>query len=260
MKIKHIITLFLLPLLLVGCSEEDNSSVSNHGFKFEYERSEDISIEDYKNAFSLYQKKYEIDGYNVEIIQLQNNTEVDYDVQVTANFTDEDGTIIKTENKIVSGVSAKTSNYLVFNPGTAFSECICTLSANASNGSTYLKYMSFGAETTVYLKIDKMKNRGLPEDILPQEDEIASDIIISSEYTGDIIINGAIVFFDNNNDIASINTFNNMVVSGNDHLSVSLSYKAEKFEDHFIIPSNLEGDISYIVSFTSVKPWDGTFG
>ena len=79
-------------------------------------------ITDVDGVFNVSQKKYDYKGNNVMILNVENVSNKAYSIQITADYKNESGTVIKSQTESFEGFAAKWSNYFVFNPEISFAE------------------------------------------------------------------------------------------------------------------------------------------
>ncbi len=94
--------------------------------------------------FSLKEKKYDYNGVNVTILQVENKSQQAYTIMITGKFKDANGNIVKTESKTFEGFPAGWSNYFVFQPGVKYSNVTWGMETVEFSGETMAQYIYLG--------------------------------------------------------------------------------------------------------------------
>jgi len=94
--------------------------------------------------FSVKEKKYDYNGANVTILQVENKSQQDYTITITGKFKDANGNIVKTESKTFEGFPAGWSNYFVFQPGVKYSNVTWGMETVEFSGETMAQYIYLG--------------------------------------------------------------------------------------------------------------------
>lgn len=72
-------------------------------------------------GFVVKEKKYDYNGANVSILNVENKSQKAYTITITGKFKDASGNVLKTESKTFKGFPAGWSNYFLFQPGVKYS-------------------------------------------------------------------------------------------------------------------------------------------
>ena len=115
--------------------------------------------------FSLKEKKYDYNGANVTILQVENKSQQAYTITITGKFKDANGNIVKTESKTFEGFPAEWSNYFVFQPGIKYNSVSWDMKADVFNGETFAQYIYPG--NSVYAEIGFGNTDGSGEFVYP---------------------------------------------------------------------------------------------
>ena len=122
---KLIITLLLLAAILFTACESSPSLTPDASASPEETLAPTLTpdkITDVDGVFNVSQKKYDYKGNNVMILNVENVSNKAYSIQITADYKNESGTVIKSQTESFEGFAAKWSNYFVFNPEISFVE------------------------------------------------------------------------------------------------------------------------------------------
>lgn len=167
--------------------------------------------------FSVKEKKYEHNGANVAILQLENKTDAAYTVTLTGKFKDASGNVIKTESQTFDGFPAKWSNYFVFLPGIKYDKMDIELSVKEYRKKTLAEHIkiSGGAGTTRKRWMPSDGNGNVVYPTSPEEEAKSKKVVslffnvydqVKNTYSEPLYVSDRSVFFDSNGDICAISS------------------------------------------------------
>ena len=163
--------------------------------------------------FSVKEKKYDYDGANVSILQVENKSEQAYTITITGKFKDANGKVIKTESKTFEGFPGGWSNYFVFQPGIKYSSASWDMKMEQYTGNMIANYFDFGGKVSCQAKRVCVNNNGeevfiiTPEIIKELKEVVAVSIgygPVVSTYVTPINIAVDTILFDTNGKILHI--------------------------------------------------------
>lgn len=244
----------------------------------------------YGEGFELDGKKYVYQEDDVLILHVKNLTDVDYDIQVVVDFYDENNVEIDHQEKYFKGFGANWENYFIFRPEVPFARIRCSIEKMESTDTAYSSYLSQATgEDALYFSVGNGIGWHSPEGNRERFDD--RRMIANAYYRvlnrSDrwLYFTPVTVLFDKNGEIFVINTGmsnkvlppENEVPEGSDSVincyvycseaplpyddvtGVVLEYRwnedfREKYNKEFIelLPEELRGDLSFIVSFLAV--------
>jgi len=94
-------------------------------------------------------KKYEYNGANITILNIENQTSKNLNITISAKYLDASGKTIYAENRMIEGFPANYRNYAVFQPGIKFDKFTFEVKTSSYSGTAYMKYIKCGTEVTV---------------------------------------------------------------------------------------------------------------
>ena len=255
-------------------------------------QTEPLPTEDeyYGEGFELKGKKYVYQEDDVLILHVKNLTDVDYDIQVVVDFYDENNVEIDHQEKYFKGFGANWENYFIFRPEVPFARIRCSIEKMESEETAYSAYLSQGTgEDALYFSVMNALGWHSPEGNRERFDD--RRMIANAYYRvlnrSDrwLYFTPVTVLFDKNGEIFVINTGTsnnalrpvNEVPEGSDSVIHCDVYRSEaplpyddvtgvlledrwneqfkeKYNKEFseLLPEELRGKISFIVSFLAV--------
>ena len=199
------------------------------------------------------EKKYDYKGANVMIMNIENQTDKNITLTITAEFKDSKGNVLKTETRKVEGFPANYRNYVVFQPGIKFDKFTYEIKTSSFSGTTYAKYLAFDTETTAKLIacISKPDEGEYPKG--QERAGISFRVRSANTYNATLYVDWDEIFFDNKGNIYYIGEFggaiSNQFVSYKDRQCV---FHDILFKD-FSFPSELEGNLKVIRGINKVS-------
>jgi len=197
------------------------------------------------------EKKYDYKGGNVMILNIENQTDKDLTLTVSAKYLNSNGGVIKTETRKVEGFPANYRNYVVFEPGIKFDKFTYEIKTSPFNGTAYAKYITYSS---------KVVARAEPNvfDVNDRRDPIRAgidfDYTMTNSYLIDLFVTADWVIFDKNGEIFWIENYHGSHIMGADYTRIKtrlLLYDNILWEG-FKLPSELEGGCTGIIAFRSV--------
>ncbi len=201
------------------------------------------------------EKKYDYNGANVMILNVENQSNKNLTLTITAKYLDASGKTIKTGTRTIEGFPANYRNYVILQPGIKFDKFSFEVKATAYSGEALMKYISYVPTTVAKLVPLEMK----PEPdygIYPKGEErarIEFKCIFTNSYGYDLKATRDLVFFDNKGEIYYIATYGTNARASEGHYYIGKNYYDTLYSD-FSFPNNLTGEISYISGV--VKVWN----
>lgn len=262
----------LLALLLVGCVEEQQPTVSLPDYSDpiasydtesylnpDHEGSmEETSVggESNQNGFSVKYKKYEYQGNDLVIILVENKTEKHYSVTVNGYYLNDDGSVMQTETKSFEGFAAGFSNYFIFSPGTQFDNFDYTMDFQLFEEDPAAKYMVMSGVT-----LDCRKWRGIEGELPDYYVGVSSNFYIAHTYNASLYFGADFLVLDKNDNIFFVDQ--QLVQKDISPLKEGQDIKARSTErfmfydenvlwenvDEYVLPDELNGEITGIVAF-----------
>lgn len=215
--------------------------------------------------FSLKEKKYDYNGANVTILQVENKSQQAYTIKITGKFKDANGNIVKTDSKTFEGFPAGWSNYFVFQPGVKYSSVTWGMETVAFKETTMAQFFYSGNQVVVdssgWGHVDTNGNYFIPttpEEIKNSPKYVCLDFRISNmkhTYSGPISFTGDVVFFDSDGMLCKIGSTGEAnvppsVIFGAGALPVPTNTLWEN-RDSYKLPDNLK-NVTGVFSLTSI--------
>lgn len=218
--------------------------------------------------FSVKEKKYDYNGANVTILQVENKSQQAYTITITGKFKDSSGKVIKTESKTFEGFPAGWSNYFIFQPGVKYSSVSWNMSTDVFNGEALAQYIH-PADKVTY-RITRGLSDGSGKFIVPSSNEEIDrckeyvsvwcrfqNMYFYSEFSGLINYSMDLVVFDNSGCLIFIGTpgiQTNIGYTSNsfgDSMPMFVTDVLWENKDQYVLPPNLN-TLTGIMSVTSV--------
>ena len=201
------------------------------------------------------EKKYDYNGAHVMIMNIENQTDKNLTLTITAEFKDSKGNVLKTETRKFEGFPANYRNHIVFQPGIKFDSFTYDIKASSYNGIAYAKYFVYSTKTTASTWAWPTKP-GFGNGAYPMGEERASvsfDIRYVNTYNANLHYETDIVFFDNKGEIYFIDWLHS--IAYNDGLCGK--QRACPFHDilykDFKLPDEVKGELKVIMALKYVS-------
>ncbi|MBQ8524690.1 MAG: S-layer homology domain-containing protein [Clostridia bacterium] len=151
------------------------------------------------------EKKYDYQGTNVMILNVENQTSKHLNITIKAKFHDANGKLITAKNHYVEGFPANYRNYVVFNPGIKFETFTYEVETSNYKGPAYLQYFTCGttAEVTVQEDVHDLNQGRVPRA------QLNMSFRVLSSFSGYMYYSAQFVLFDKNGEIFWIDTGDN---------------------------------------------------
>jgi len=216
--------------------------------------------------FSVKEKKYDYNGANVSILQVENKSEQAYTITITGKFKDANGKVVKTESKTFEGFPGGWSNYFVFQPGVKYSNVSWDMTADVFNGKTVTSFFEFGKSVSCVVKRRSVDANGnivfvlTPEIIKTLKEVVGIGINygpIKSQNPAPSYLSADTVLFDSNGNLIYIGTTSagNIAANEPDDRYLTVQYYTTDIlwseKDKFVMPDNLK-NVTGILAITSV--------
>ena len=193
------------------------------------------------------EKKYDYNGANVMILNVENQTSKHLNVTISAKYLDASGKTLYAENRMIEGFPANYQNYVVLQPGIKFDKFTYEVKTSAYNGETYAQYFSIAPNPF------KVYAAGNTEDMFNQRDNIRACVFTEfvlyfngSARTG---ITSDIVLFDTSGNIYLIYEYNG---SFDPSEKVNELRRSKTFDDkliqNFSLPNNVNTNSQIILA------------
>ena len=95
------------------------------------------------------EKKYDYNGANVMILNVENQSNKNLTLTMTAKYSDVNGKTLKTETRKIEGFPANYRNYVILQPGIKFDKFSFEVKASAFGGEALMKYITCGNNVEV---------------------------------------------------------------------------------------------------------------
>ena len=194
-------------------------------------------------------------GGNIAVVNKKKEKGKDCSVKVSGTYKNADGSSIRTETKIFSGLSNNDNNYFIFNPGITFTDFTCVTTEINDGAIAYSKFYSFASTGTANIPANSMSN--IPDSYLEYLTE--PNVGIKTVFTGEenLYIYADILVFDNTGKPIYVGDYHGAggaSVSGRgDHFDFGIPIKCEKKGNKYELPSNLTGELGVIVALTGIS-------
>lgn len=269
---KYFSLVLLLALLLVGCAEEQQPTVSLPDYSDpiasydtesylnpDHESSkEETSVggESDQNGFSVKFKKYEYKENDLVIMLVENKTEKHYSITINGNYLNDDGSVMQTETKSFEGFAAGFSNYFIFSPGTQFDNFDYTMDFQPFEEDPASKYMVMSGVT-----LDCRKWRGIEGELPDYYVGVSTNFHIAHTYNASLYFGADFLVLDKNDNIFFVDQ--QLVQKDISPLKEGQDIKTRSTErfmfydenvlwenvDEYVLPDELNGEITGIVAF-----------
>ena len=94
-------------------------------------------------GFVVRDRKYDYEGNNLVILNVENHTNNNYAITIKGRYLDADGAVLKEESKTFEGFAAGWKNYFFFVPGIPFEQFTYSLEAETYGEECYAKTFKY---------------------------------------------------------------------------------------------------------------------
>lgn len=226
-------------------------------------------------GFEIKGEKYEYKGDDVLILHVKNQTDVDYDIQVIVTFYDENNEKTLHHEKYFKGFGANWENYFVFRPEKPFARFRCEIEKIESTETAYAKALSQGTDEDALRLSGIITKRWVsPEGFLEFFDDwhmfVRAGYKVLNDSDQHLYFSPVFVLFDKSGEIFviddSLESFG--VGPSREYPEQAVPRPVYRCEDPWpfeskggeisdedfneLLPEELRGDITFIVSFLVV--------
>ena len=195
------------------------------------------------------EKKYDYNGANVMILNVENQSNKNLNLTISAKYLDASGKTLYAENRMIEGFPANYRNYVVFEPGLKFDKFTYEVKTSSYSGPAYMQYLTTGsivkmAPTPSFL--DYMKEN--------PRTELEVDFSIKTSYQSELYYIADFVLFDKYGEIYWIeNSHYSHIIDEN----VNHGYKTRgltcdiPYKD-FVMPDVLKGTCTGLIGIRAI--------
>lgn len=180
-------------------------------------------------VFVVSDKKYDYDGKNIVIMNVENTSKNGYNLLITGKYLDASGNELATETKTFEGFGGEWSNYFVFNPGIKFSKFEYELESSEFNGvamASYIQPMDNPGRFYVFKGfVGAYYIEDVPADVLKDCNRIQARSEIYHTYDKALDVEVDVVIFDRNGKVLVVTTKLHRNVGGKGN-PIGFSYKS----------------------------------
>lgn len=221
--------------------------------------------------FSLKEKKYDYNGANVTILQVENKSQQAYTITITGKFKDANGKVIKTESKTFEGFPAGWRNYFIFQPGVKYDSVSYDLSSLNYTETVLANYFHSGNKVTLELK--PAMSDGSGEYIIPASPEEGAKLKqytgvyavigpVYNDFTSSLLCMSDLVIFDASGEIFYVGTSASQKIDpisltgkrGTTDIVLLVSNVLWENKDQYVLPNNLKS-VSVVTAITAVDEY-----
>jgi len=197
-------------------------------------------------------EKYAYKDKDVLLLNVENQTDKNYDVTAVVHYFDAEGYEIKTQKQTFVGWAAGYQNYFLFQPDITFETFTYDLDLKEVGGETcYSKYI-----VTEFAGLREIM--GYPRELVMKGDYTQCPMLftqykVENKSTSELIASGRYVLIDKNGGIYTIIAFGQKYMpQTEDHHNDELYWT--KTTEKLVWPEELTKDVKAIFVVTSVKP------
>lgn len=250
----------LCVLLLCGCDSDykpiegvisdydDESKIQVDFDDKETGKTSDNSAEQTTGEFSVKAKKYAFEGNDLLILDIHNQTNKDCDIDITVNYKDESGNVVKTEKQSFTGFAADYKNYFLFMPGIVFADYEYKIDAAKHDGDC-------PAQNVVFEKSGGWEEVPMRANYENYDYTVYPTIIAKTKYRNNnqrpIVIADIQIILDKNGEIYKVCKKTETMISAATDIYKSTAIYFTK-EDKLTWPEELDGDCAVIIAVQSV--------
>ena len=196
-------------------------------------------------------KVYSLNGGNVAVVNVKNNTGHNCSVEVRGTYKKADGSAIRTETKTFSGLSAGDDNYFIFNPGITFVNLMCETKEIKDGAPGYSGLLTF--ETTEEMEIAaNMLPVELGEEYLSSFSYPCAPLNYSYSGAQKLYFSADWIVFDRSGKPLHTGVYRGAAERTEGNITCKVDIKCGKSGDKYVLPDYLKGELSFIVALTSI--------
>jgi len=209
-------------------------------------------------------KKYDYNGANVMILNVENQTNKDLNVTISAKYLDASGKIVYAENRKIEGFPANYRHYIVLQPGIKFDKFSYEVTTSSYSGPAYLQHVKCGNDVDIKLQPSIQDSH---KDGIEPRAELDVKFYLKSLYSKQTLYYKAdFVLFDKNGEIFWIENYHGGHKLGYDP-SDDATMKTRICTLHvlykdFTMPSNLKDGCTGLIAIIDIAdyPFSGFGG
>ena len=194
------------------------------------------------------EKKYDYNGANVMILNVENQTSKNLNVTFKATFYDASGKAIMKQNRMIEGFPANYRNYVVFEPGLKFDKFTYDVETETYTDETFVQHLS--------MKLLDVYANGNLLDIGDNKNRIRASVFMDTMFYYNsktvIDITSDIVLFDTAGNIFLIHKYNARFGKFKES-SELLMHEYDISIDDFNLPNNVNKNSPIILAIKTVK-------
>ncbi len=200
-------------------------------------------------------KVYSLNGVNVAVVNVKNEKGKDCSVEVKGTYKRADGSVIRTEAKTFSGLSAGDDNNFIFNPEIAFASFTCETKEVSDGAPAYSGLITFETKGEMHNAADEFLSAGggyySSEDV-EQYNLLAGSVRYKYSGSKKLWYKVDWLVFDNTGKAVNVGTSKGAISTANGIITCTTDIKCEKEEGsvYHIIPDNFKGELNFITSIT----------
>ncbi len=197
------------------------------------------------------EKKYDYQGANVMILNVENQTSKNLNVFISVKYLDVNGKLIYPENRYIEGFPANYQNYVILNPGIKFDKCTYEVKTETYTGTAYMQYFATGNNVDVKA-VPNVHDSNQGKD--PRAD-LQMTYRVKCSYKGNLFYSAHFALFDKNGEIYHLYTGPSSFLIGetdNGDRPIFYTYNNILYKN-FIMPNELKGKCTGVVAITKVS-------
>jgi len=194
------------------------------------------------------EKKYDYNGANVMILNVENQSSKDLNVTIKARYLDASGKTLYAENRMIEGFPANYQNYVVLQPGIKFDKFTYDVETETYTDETFVQHLS--------MKLLDVYANGNLLDIGDNKNRIRASVFMDTMFYYNsktvIDITSDIVLFDTAGNIFLIHKYNARFGKFKES-SELLMHEYDISIDDFNLPNNVNKNSPIILAIKTVK-------
>ncbi|MBQ8523499.1 MAG: S-layer homology domain-containing protein [Clostridia bacterium] len=197
------------------------------------------------------EKKYDYDGGNVTILNIENQTAKDLTLTITAKYLDSDGDVLESETRVIKGFPANFRNYVVFYPDMKYDKLTYNVELAEYKDEAYMKYIAYGSNVQVISEAHYV-------DILYGNETVNTTVVTNYKMANthkseDLLVCADWVVFDKNGEIFWIENYHGWhSFFANTTQKKSRIWLRSVPWDDYKTPDSIKGECTGIIAFRDV--------